>query len=100
MPNERVTISLPPEVVRDIDLRERNRSKFILQAVRRELERRRREALRRSLENPHPESLEMAELGFADWVGRLAEGDEDLLDPAGGTAVRWIPGEGWREIEE
>jgi metal-responsive CopG/Arc/MetJ family transcriptional regulator len=42
-PNERITVTLPAEVVRDIDRLEKNRSKFVLEAVRHELKRRRRE---------------------------------------------------------
>jgi hypothetical protein len=91
---------MPDEVVRNIDRRERNRSKFILQAVQHELERRQQEELRRSLRNPHPESQEMAELGLLDWAGQLAEGDEDLLDPSAGKDLRWTPGEGWIEVND
>ncbi len=60
---ERVTVTLPDELVRDIDRREKNRSKFIAEAVRSELDRRRRAELHRSLENPHSESLELTEQG-------------------------------------
>ena len=42
MPAERVTVTLPAEVVEDIDRQERNRSRFVLEAVRRELKRRQR----------------------------------------------------------
>ena len=70
---ERVTVTLPQEVVRAIDGQERNRSKFILEAVRRELERRRREELRLSLENPHAESVELADEGFQEWLSGLPE---------------------------
>lgn len=34
---ERVTVTLPQDLVRDIDRREKNRSKFVAEAVRREL---------------------------------------------------------------
>lgn len=61
---ERVTVTLPDDLVREIDRLERNRSKFIAEAVRREIDRRRREQLRRSLESPHPESIELAEQGW------------------------------------
>src|SRR5580704_13723503 len=54
---DRVTVTLPDELIRDIDRREKNRSKFIAEAVRNELDRRRRDELRRSLENPHPKAL-------------------------------------------
>ena len=55
---ERVTVTLPNDLIRDIDRREKNRSKFVADAVRNELDRRRREELRRSLQNPHPETAE------------------------------------------
>jgi len=54
MPTARVTVTLPADVVEDIDKLERNRSAFVLDAVRHELQQRRREQLRRSLEQPHP----------------------------------------------
>lgn len=95
---ERVTVTLPLELVRDIDRRERNRSKFIADAVRNELERRRREELHRSLQNPHPESLELADDEFQAWARSLPEEDtEALLDSSAGKPVRWIAGEGWVE---
>jgi len=100
MPAERVTVTFPPEMVKSIDRWERNRSRFIQEAVRHELQRRRREELYRSLRNPHPESRQMAELGLGEWAQRLPdEPVSELVDPAGGTEVRWIPGEGWREVE-
>jgi len=51
---ERVTVTLPSQVVKDIDRVESNRSRFIVVAVRHELDRRRREELNRSLRKPHP----------------------------------------------
>lgn len=95
MTTERVTISLPDDLVEDIDRREKNRSKFIREAIEAELERRRREALRRSLDNPHEESHRVAETGFEEWTGE--PDDADLLDPEAGRDVRWEPGEGWVE---
>src|ERR1700733_12108772 len=95
---ERVTVSLATDLVRDIDRREKNRSRFVAEAVRRELDRRRRVELRRSLENPFPESAELAEQGFEEWTRGLPEEDaEALVDSAAGRAVRWVPGEGWVE---
>ncbi len=96
--NKRVTVTLPAEVVEDIDRRERNRSRFVLDAVRRELKRRQREELRRSLENAHPETSELAEAGFADWATRLPDEEaSDLVDVRAGRSVRWVPGRGWIE---
>lgn len=98
---ERVTVTLPTDLVRDIDRRERNRSKFVAEAVRHELDHRRREELRRSLENPHSESAELAEQGLAEWTRSLPEEDtEALVNRHAGNPVRWVPGEGWVEGEE
>ncbi len=95
---ERVTVTLPNDLVRDIDRLESNRSKFVAEAVRRELDRRRREELRRSLNNFHPESSEVAEQGLEQWSRGLPREDaEALVDSSVGKAVRWVPGEGWVE---
>jgi hypothetical protein len=65
-------------------------------AVRNELDRRRREELRRSLRNPHPESRELAEQGFEEWTRGLPDEDSQaLVDSSAGKPVRWVPGEGW-----
>jgi hypothetical protein len=96
--NERVTVTLPADLVRGIDRLEKNRSKFIQEAARRELERRRRDLLARSLRSPHPETAELAEAGFEDWASSLPEEDAaGLVDLRAGTDVRWVPGEGWTE---
>ena len=95
---DRVTVTLPTEVVQEIDRRERNRSRFVLGAVKRELLRRRREELRRSLTTPHPDSVRLAESGIGEWAkGLPREKTEDLVDFGKGTAVRWVPGRGWEE---
>jgi hypothetical protein len=98
MATDRVTVTLPSEVVQEIDRREENRSRFVLDAVKRELVRRRREELRRSLRAPHPESLRLAAAGIHEWAKALPdEGAEALVDLKKGTAVRWVPGRGWEE---
>ena len=92
----RVTVTLPSEFVDEIDRREKNRSRFVLDAVRREIHRRRREDLRRSLSSPHPESSELAEAGFEEWGSASRRGEsEELLDPDAGKPVRWLAGKGW-----
>ena len=97
----RVTITLPAEAVEEIDRLDSNRSRFVLQAIRRELARRRREELRRSLREPHPESLVVAEEGFAEWARRLPpDAADELVDIHGGTPVRWTPGKGWTARKE
>jgi Arc/MetJ-type ribon-helix-helix transcriptional regulator len=99
---ERVTVTLPAEIVEEIDRLESNRSRFILEAVRRDLLRRRRQALHRSLRNPHPESVDLAEAGLSEWGESLPEDDAagELLDKDAGRAVQWTPGEGWVEVSE
>jgi post-segregation antitoxin (ccd killing protein) len=98
MPAARVTITLPAELLEDIDRLERNRSAFVLEAVRRELRRRRREELRRSLAAPHPETRRTAEEGFDLWAeGLPREEAGELVDPRKGRPVRWVAGKGWVE---
>ena len=98
---DRVTVTLPIDLVRDIDRREKNRSKFIAEAVRNELDRRRRDELRRSLGNPHPETSELAEQGLQEWTGGLPEEDAAaLVDSNAGKPIRWVSGEGWVEGRE
>lgn len=100
MSNARVTVTLPSEIVRAIDREEVNRSRFVLKAVTRELERCRTEQLRQSLCHPHPESLEMAEAGFATWAAGLSDDASDLIAPGAGKEVRWTADHGWRGTEE
>jgi hypothetical protein len=98
---ERVTVTLPGDVVREIDRLEKNRSRFVLEAVQHEIERRRREELQRSLENPHPETEELAEAGLDDWASSLPQEDAaDLVDLSAGKPVRWVPGKGWEDVKE
>ena len=98
---ERVTVTLPTDLLEDIDQLERNRSRFIQEAVRREVERRHREELRRSLQNPHGEVREAEALGFEAWTRAMPpDQGPDLVDPSGGTAVRWVPGDGWTVRDE
>lgn len=98
---DRVTVTLSNDLVRDIDRREKNRSKFVAEAVRNELDRRRREELRRSLRNPHSESAELAGQGLEEWTRGLPEEDtEALVDSNAGKPVRWVSGEGWVEGHE
>lgn len=92
---ERVTVTLPMELIEGIDRFERNRSRFIAEAVEHELSRRHREGLLQSLASPHPEAAELAETGLGDWGASLPAGDEGLVDEAAGEPVRWVEGQGW-----
>ena len=69
-------------------------------ALCRELDRRLRAELRRSLQNPHPESSGPAEQGLDEWTCSLPEDNGALVDSSAGKAVRWVPGEGWVEDRE
>ena len=94
----RVTVTLPEGVLAEVDRLASNRSRFVLDAVTRELARRRRAALRLSLSSPHPESSVIAETGLGEWGRTLpAEDAEGLLEPEQGRRVRWVEGKGWRE---
>lgn len=94
---ERVTVTLPIDLVEGIDRLERNRSRFITEAVEHELARRRRDGLLRSLASPHAEAAELAETGLADWGASLPADDESLVDASAGRPVRWVEGQGWVE---
>jgi post-segregation antitoxin (ccd killing protein) len=100
MPTDRITVTLPRELVLELARAARNRSRFVAEAIRNELERRRREALRAALENPHPETAEMAEVGWAEWAAATDPADADLVDPGGGTPVQWSPEKGWIKRDE
>ena len=91
---ERVTVTLSAELVDGIDRVERNRSRFIAEAVQHELARRRRDALLDSVRSPHPETADLADTALGDWTSDLPD-DEGLVDAAGGIAVRWVYGQGW-----
>ena len=91
---ERVTVTLSAKLVEGIDRLERNRSRFIAEAVEHELARRRRENLLSSVRNPHPETVDLADAGLEDWTADLPD-DEALVDVTGGTPIRWVEGQGW-----
>lgn len=95
MATERVTVTLPKDLVEGIDRLERNRSRFVAEAVSQELARRRRAGLLASIARPHSESLEVAEAGLEEWGAALPLDADGLLDPAAGRRVRWVEGKGW-----
>jgi len=99
---EQVIVTLPLELVARIDRldQNRNRSRFIAEAIEHELGRRRRDALHRSLQTPHVETAEFSEAGLSEWGAHLPTGDEDLVDSEGGRVVRWVDGQGWVEETE
>jgi hypothetical protein len=90
----RVTVTLAADLVEDIDRIERNRSRFVAEAVQHELTRRRQAGLLQSLHHPHADTMALVDTGLADWVSDLPA-DEGLVDVDAGTPVRWIEGRGW-----
>jgi len=90
----RVTVTLAADLVESIDRVERNRSRFIAEAVEHELAQRRQAALLHSINRPHPDTVALVDTGLGDWVSDLPA-DEGLVDAAAGTPVRWIEGRGW-----
>ena len=92
--SERVTITLPASLLHEVDQLERNRSRFIAEAVQHEVTRRRRAALLESVQSPHPETTQLVDAGLTDWTSELPD-DEGLFDTSAGIAVRWVEGQGW-----
>jgi len=92
----RVTVTLAAQLVEDIDRLERNRSRFIAEAVEHELTRRRQAALLKSIASPHAETVALVDTGLADWLADLPA-DEGLVDVDAGTPVRWVEGKGWKK---
>jgi len=98
MADERITVTLPGELLYEMDRIDSNRSRFVREAIRQNLDYRRQQALAESLAEPHADLRELESLGFVDWAGEGVE--EDLVDPHAGTPVRWEEGRGWVEGEE
>ncbi len=42
----------------------------------------------------------MDNAGLLDWAAHLPAGDEGLVDPTQGKAIRWVQGQGWGELDE
>jgi hypothetical protein len=90
----RVTVTLAADLVDGIDRIERNRSRFIAEAVEHELMRRRQAGLLQSIHSPHADTVALVDAGLADWVSDLPA-DEGLVDLDAGTPVSWAEGQGW-----
>ena len=96
-----VVSSAPDFSRRKLSAAQKAQCRRFADAVRHELDLRRREELRRSLRNPHPEGAELADEGLAAWTRSLPEEDaEALVDSSAGKPVRWVAGEGWVEERE
>ena len=92
----RVTVTLAAEIVEDIDRLERNRSRFIAEAIEHELTRRRQAALLQSIRSPHADTVALVDTGLADWLSDLPA-NEGLVDVDAGTPVQWVEGKGWKK---
>jgi Arc/MetJ-type ribon-helix-helix transcriptional regulator len=95
--DERITITLPAELLHEIDRHDPNRSRFVREAIRHSLDYRRRLALKESLAEPHPETGSLESKGFDEWARELPA--EGLIDPGAGVELRWVEGTGWEEVE-
>src|SRR5690349_13185947 len=91
---ERVTITLAADLVESIDKIERDRNRFISEAIKRELARRRHAGLLQSLHHPHADTADFLDPELTEWTSDLPE-DDGLVNMAAGTPVRWIEGKGW-----
>jgi predicted transcriptional regulator len=100
MPAARITITLPDALLERLDRTESNRSRFIAEAVERELDRRRREALRRSLDAPHAETSATAAAGLETYRAALDDEGVPLVDASAGFDVAWREGAGWHEVSD
>ena len=89
-----MTVTLDADLVDGIDRIERNRSRFIAEAVQHELARRRQAAVLQSIRSPHADTVALVDTGVADWVSDLPA-DDGLVDVDAGTPVRWVEGQGW-----
>jgi len=56
---------------------------------------RRLQGLPRSLKNPHPQAIALADLGLDSWATNLPADPGGLVDITAGTSARWVEGEGW-----
>ena len=98
---EQIKVTLPEDVIRDIDRVHGDRDKFVLELVRLELQRRRHQESWRTSVDPLPERFHASEMELDDWGQDSPEGDLfGLVDLKTGAAVRWIPGKGWVEATE
>jgi hypothetical protein len=99
-PVERITVTLPPGLVSQIDRVDTNRSGFLARAARRELRRLERKALKLSLDARvfTEEDRELEAAGLADYGSSLPDEDcEAMIDPSAFKPVRWVAGKGWVE---
>ena len=98
---DRVTVTLPNDLVREIDRREKNRSKFIAEAVRNELDRRRRDELTGRWTTPTPRVLNSPSRdlrsGRAAYPRKMPRHSSTVN---AGRPIRWVSGEGWVEGRE
>ena len=97
MAAQRITLTLPSEVVTAIDRTTHDRDSFVTDAVRHEIDRRKEAQLRRSLDGPHPETSELAVSPSSNWPAGVPRDEwDDLLTSDLGEEIRWEEGKGWQ----
>lgn len=94
---QRISVSLPEELVNEIDRSAPDRDSFVAEAVKHELTRRQKDGLQASLEYPHAKTLLVAEAPLCEWPeGVPADEWSDVLDEDSGEEIRWVEGKGWQ----
>jgi len=92
----RVPIPVAAELIASIDQLEPDREAFVAGAIRNELARRGRGAQVVA----HPETLELAEVGFDEWAALADESDAALIDPSSVVSLHGDAHAGWVRDDE
>ena len=90
----RMPIPVAAELIASIDQLDPDREAFVAGAIRNELARRGRGAQVVA----HPETLELAEVGFDEWASLADESDAAPIDPSSAVLVHWDAPAGWARV--
>lgn len=97
MAAQRITLTLPSEVVTAIDRTTHDRDSFVTDAVRHEIDRRREDQLQRSLDRPHPETSMANKSVPRDWPTGVPHDEwDELLTSELGQDICWEEEKGWQ----
>lgn len=96
--SERITVTLPSNLLHGIDARSRNRSSYVQKALRHEFERESQLKLKESLDSPHPATGSFEDSEYQAWFNSIPAEDTDFIDREAGVSVRWVAGSGWEEV--
>ena len=97
MAAQRIALTLPSEVITEIDRTTHDRDSFVEDAVRHEIDRRREDQLRRSLDDPHPETSKAVGSSPSNWPTGVPHDEwDELLRSELGEEIRWEEAKGWQ----